>query len=67
MELLAAFENMQRSWHLLPLIVVVSLVYTASRYESQPKIIRRSIRLALTIAGFMVVVLGILVFLSRGL
>ena len=44
-----------RLWFLLPLIVVISLVYSASRYETSDRIIRRAGRLALQIAGFMAV------------
>ena len=37
----------------IPLIVVISLVYSASRYESPPRILRRAGRISVTIAGFM--------------
>ena len=56
-----------RTWFLLPLIVIVSLVYSASRYEGPGKIIRRAGRLFVQIAGFMAVVLALLAFLSMGL
>ena len=47
-------------WYLLPLIVVVSLVYSATRYEEWPIILRRAVRLAVFIAGFMGVILAFL-------
>ncbi|MSR59562.1 MAG: hypothetical protein EXS05_18285 [Planctomycetaceae bacterium] len=55
-----------RIWFAIPLIVVISLVYSASRYESPPRILRRAGRISVTIAGFMLAVLGVLIFLSRG-
>jgi hypothetical protein len=56
-----------RFWFLLPLIVIVSVVYSASRYESPGKILRRSAKLCLQITGFMAVVLVVLALLSMGL
>lgn len=63
--LLAAFDNV--TWYLPPLAAVISLVYSASRFELPAKIIRRAIRLFLTIMIFMGVVLVLLVMLSRNL
>lgn len=67
--LLLAFGigSISRLWFLLPLIVVISLVYSASRYEMPDRIIRRAGRLGLQIAGFMAVVLALLAWLSAGL
>ena len=56
-----------RIWYAIPLIVVISLVYSASRYEAPERILRRASRLALTISGFMLAVLALLVALSYGL
>ena len=61
------FGSISRTWYLLPLIVIVSLVYSASRYEGPGKVIRRAGRLFAQIAGFMAVVLALLAFLSMGL
>lgn len=47
-------------WYLLPLIAVVSLVYSATRHEDWALIWRRAIRLAIFITGFMAVTLAIL-------
>jgi len=47
-------------WYAFPLAVVVSLVYSASRYESPKIILRRSGRLFVTILIFMSLVLGFL-------
>lgn len=65
--LFAAGTQWHRSWFLLPLIIVISLVYSASRYESPDHILRRAARLSLTIAGFMGAVFAVLVVLSYGL
>lgn len=61
------FGSIHRTWYAIPLIVVISLVYSASRYESPPRILRRALRLGLTIAGFMAAVFALLVVCSYGL
>lgn len=65
--LVAAEGSFPRIWFAVPLIVVISLVYSASRYEAPDKILRRAGRLSLTIGGFMLGVLALLVALSHGL
>jgi hypothetical protein len=65
--LAAGTGSFSRLWFLLPLIVVISLVYSASRYEAPERIVRRAGRLGLQIAGFMAVVLALLAWLSAGL
>ncbi|MBW3539751.1 MAG: hypothetical protein KY476_05730 [Planctomycetes bacterium] len=52
------------TWYLLPLAAVISLVYSASRYELPEMILRRATRLFFTIMIFMSVVFGILLALS---
>ena len=64
---LLAAASVGRLWFLLPLIVIVSLVYSASRYESPGRILRRAGRLGLQIAGFMTIILAMLAWLSHGL
>lgn len=64
---LLASAPLGRLWFLLPLVVIVSLVYSASRYESPGRILRRAGRLGLQIAGFMTVILALLAWLSAGL
>jgi hypothetical protein len=56
-----------RFWYLFPLILVISLVYSASRYETPTRILRRTTKLSLQITGFMAVVLVVLALLSMGL
>lgn len=49
--LLATTHSM--SWHLLPMALAISLVYSASRFEMPEVILRRSLRLFTTIMIFM--------------
>ena len=60
--LLAA--EMSVTWFLLPLAAVISLVYSASRYELPEIILRRATRLFVTIVVFMAVVFVVLLWLS---
>ncbi|MEX0704570.1 MAG: hypothetical protein WD069_20895 [Planctomycetales bacterium] len=59
--------DMNVTWQLVPLAAVISLVYSASRYESSERILRRAGRLFLTILGFMAAVFVLLLVLSFGL
>ena len=52
------------TWYLLPLAMVVSLVYSASRFELPDRILRRAIWLFLQIVGFMGAVFVVLWILS---
>ena len=54
-------------WYLFPLAAVISLVYSASRYELRERILHRAGRLFVTIVVFMAIVLVILLLLSRWL
>ena len=55
------------TWYLLPLAMVVSLVYSASRFELPDRILRRAIWLFIQIIGFMAIVFGVLWVLSYGI
>ena len=59
--LLAAINDF---WYALPLVVAVSLVYAATRHESMQQILRHSARVGGWIAGFMLVVFVVLLFVS---
>jgi hypothetical protein len=63
--LLAQTSNV--TWYLLPLAMVVSLVYSASRFELPDRILRRAVWLFLQIVGFMVAVFAVLWVLSYGM
>ena len=47
-------------WHLLPLVAVVSLVYSATRHEQWTLICWRTVKLSVFILIFMTVTLAIL-------
>ena len=65
--LLILANGMHVAWYLLPLAVAVSLVYSATRFEYPPQILRRSIRLFLTIVVSMAAVFAVLFLLSWNL
>jgi hypothetical protein len=51
-------------WYALPLLLVVSLVYAATRHEHPGPILLHAIRFAAWIVVFMAIVLAILLFLA---
>ncbi len=53
-----------RMWYSLPLIVVISLVYAATRHEMMHPILEHAIRFSLWIVGFMAVVFVVLALIS---
>ena len=57
-------NGMNVTWWLLPLVVTVSLVYNASRYELPERILRRSLKMGVAIMVFMVGSLSFLYVLS---
>jgi hypothetical protein len=65
--LLLFAHGMQIAWFLVPLAAAVSLVYSATRFEYPPQILRRSLRLFVTILIAMTAVFVILYLLSRNL
>lgn len=58
---------MNITWFLLPMAAAVSLVWTTSRYESVPVILRRALRLFIQILLFMGLILVVLFALSHNL
>ena len=65
MVILAAGWN--RLWYSLPLIVVISLVYSATRHEVMKPILEPAARFAFWIVGFMFVVFVVLSVVSSWL
>ena len=63
--LLLADINMM--WYAVPLIIVISLVYSATRHEKMNQILAHAGRLGAMITGFMVVIMVALQFLSSRL
>lgn len=60
--LLASAPN--HLWYYLPLIVVVSLVYGATRHELMGPILNHAVRAGVWITGFMGIILLILLAVS---
>ena len=51
-------------WLIVPLVLAISIVYSASRYEAWPRIWSRSIRLSLYILGILVAATAILLLIN---
>jgi hypothetical protein len=64
MPVLILSADVNTMWYLIPLAAVISLVYSASRYELPQKILQRAGRLFVQILLFMGIVLGVLMALS---
>jgi uncharacterized membrane protein len=65
---LLAITSLFDMWYAIPLIIAVSLVYSATRYEETPAILAHACRTAVWVVGFMVVVfLFFYLFMSRQL
>ncbi len=55
------------AWYVVPLSAVISLAYSASRYELTERIIHRATRLFITITTCMLVAFAVLWAFSFGL
>lgn len=58
-------ERTNDMWYALPLILAVSLVYSATRHEAGRDICIGAVRTGTWIAGFMLVLFVILYWMSR--
>ena len=47
-------------WYALPLVVVISLVYGATRHEKFPEIVNQSFRSLVWVVGFMAIIFAII-------
>ena len=65
--LIWALMPQKQLWHLLPLVVVVSLVYGATRHEGWPDILDHALRFGVWILGFLSVIFAILLAVSWSL
>ncbi len=54
------FARINELWYALPLIVVVSLVYSATRHELPAPIAEGAVRMAAWISGFMLIGFAVL-------
>ncbi|MCY2992610.1 MAG: hypothetical protein NTY19_32720 [Planctomycetota bacterium] len=52
-------------WHAIPIILIVSLVYGATRHELLGPILHHAFRTAVWISGFMLMIGGILWVVAR--
>jgi hypothetical protein len=60
-------QSINVNWYLLPMVLVISLCYSASQYELTDKIIRVATKRFVYILAFMAVAFVVLWFLSDGL
>ena len=60
-------QSINVHWYLIPMVLIISLVYTASQYELPDKILRVATKRFVYILGFMAVAFAVLWFLSDGL
>ena len=63
-EILLLSIHVKDFWYALPLIVVVSLVYAATRHELMGPILAHAVRIGVWIVGFMAIVLAVLLTIS---
>ena len=62
--LLLAVGRINDLWYTLPLIVAVSLVYSATRHELMAPILAHAVRIGVWIVGFMAVIFVVLALIS---
>jgi hypothetical protein len=62
--LLLPLAQINLMWFAVPLVVSISLVYSATRHEALGEILAHAVRLAVMIAGFMAVILVVLAVLG---
>lgn len=61
---LLAAGHINDLWYALPLIVAVSMVYSATRHEAMEAILAGAMRIGAWITGFMLVVFAVLFAIS---
>ena len=65
--MLLPLADINHLWFAAPLIVVISLVYSATRHEAMNMIVSHAVRLGIMITGFMAVIMVVLAFISARL
>ena len=63
--LLLAAAGINDMWYAVPLIIAVSLVYSATRHEELGLISTHAVRMGIWIVGFMAVIFVILFLVDR--
>lgn len=66
-DLAALLQGINVNWYAIPMVAVVSLVYSASQYELPEKILRVAFKRFCYILGVMVIAFGVMWVLSEGL
>jgi type II secretory pathway component PulF len=56
--------SVQIYWLILPLVIAISLVYSASRHEAWPRIWWHSLRLSLWIMGLLIAATAVLLLIN---
>lgn len=67
MELSQLAQSINVNWYLIPMVLIISFVYSASQYELPEKIVQIALKRTLYILAFMAVAFAVLWFLSDGL
>ncbi len=62
--LLLAAIGVNDMWYAVPLIITVSLVYSATRHEEMGPILDHSVRVGVWIVGFMAAIFAVLLLIS---
>ncbi len=62
--LLLAATGINYMWYAVPLIITVSLVYSATRHEETGSILQHSVRIGGWILGFMAAIFAVLLLVS---
>ena len=62
--LLLPLAEINLMWYAVPLVVAISLVYSATHHEAMRPILAHALRLGLMIVGFMVAIMIVLAFIS---
>jgi hypothetical protein len=63
----AVFQSISVNWYLIPMVLIISLVYSATQYELPEKIIRVATKRFLWILVVMAIAFAVLWVLSDGL
>ena len=67
MDLSQFSQSINVNWYLIPMVLIISFVYSASQYELPEKIVRISLKRFVYILAFMAIAFAVLWFLSDGL
>jgi hypothetical protein len=59
-----SLQSIHVYWFVLPLVIAISVVYSASRHESWPRIWNHAFRLCRWILGILVLTTAILLFIN---